>query len=1014
MGGETHLTHSSAKTTRGPARPGPAPNGLIRDSGPTPTGPIDPAAMPAASFALIKELHTLLGQNFSLKECKDALNSSNLDLDQAKRVLLHKDTNVNQSKDIDAQRDPANLAETDKAPPRKAAAQQAVDCNGARDKTASGKAAADKAAADTAAPRKAVAGETASDKAAAEAAARDKAEAQKAVAEKAKAAADKAATDKAAAEKTAIDKAVTEKAAADITAFQRAHVDTAAADKAAAEKAATEKVVDEKAAADQTTSEKASVDKAAADKAAVDKLAVNESSAHQLTGAEAANDRPASENSTLNSANAAPYWKAEAAVCIGSEAGTEADAAADEAWIKQMIEEAEMQRKADDAATRAKVDAATRETDEAEVLEAVRLAEIGTLEQPNKVNLKEDADAQVANVISGVREAATEREMAELNLAIAQSLANSGGDKAQFDHRAANKEDTVNFLEHGGILSPVEDTVTWSADEFAPLDEIFSDEIISAASAASILAACDMPYESGCELDCLAKARAASEASLRAWLNSEQVSRVPGGASTTMKPPQALVSECMALGVPTSLRWTLWRHLLGLDEMGDLESESSKVDVLLSQPLVGARELVDDCRSATKVFGDQLLPLSAGTLVVENVHFVTSLLLKSLGLPYSPDLALTPLVTSLSLVGLLEVVQNARTGIEITAGDIRRLRSDTFNALCSLLGRCWPGLMAGRPWGATLTGHPASSAPNRSLLDWFCATLTFRDPQLGRRLGTADGAPLHLTRSLCSLLGLHASPRAFVCLLELSLLSPAPYKVTAPQLLVELIIRNRERLLATPPARAAVAIAGLRIENVYEALTLHAAASDSIRSLPRGLNEPLIMAWASQQGPPPAAPFIAAWLEANELLSPESKMWVIDLRPDREFEKSHFALTTHVPPRVALDPALLGDVMRTIAPVCAEASFGLCFVTSGDPQNARGDCPLTALRKTIEEFINAGFARVCLLRGGFASLSEAEQSCLVFGESPKEAATGVYAAASRMLSSTTAFKHRFKGLRWKN
>ena len=136
--------------------------------------------------------------------------------------------------------------------------------------------------------------------------------------------------------------------------------------------------------------------------------------------------------------------------------------------------------------------------------------------------------------------------------------------------------------------------------------------------------------------------------------------------------------------------------------------------------------------------------------------------------------------------------------------------------------------MAGKPWGmpvtATVQGqvHVPAQPPNQALLLWLWVLLRYLQPALALHLQAAE-PPLsvRLGRALTSLLGTHTDAAAHLRLIELCLFSiPAEVafpRAHTPVLLVCLLARAKESLLAMPPDSLLPAFTQLRLSTPREA-----------------------------------------------------------------------------------------------------------------------------------------------------------------------------------------------------
>lgn len=108
--------------------------------------------------------------------------------------------------------------------------------------------------------------------------------------------------------------------------------------------------------------------------------------------------------------------------------------------------------------------------------------------------------------------------------------------------------------------------------------------------------------------------------------------------------------------------------------------------------------------AATVAEDDGLLPSDTVAALEDELVAVLELLLKSLSLPYSPELGLPALSAALLLLIAHQagVVGAGRDGGSVSRHSLRNERSDLFNGLCAILGRLSPALMAKRPWGLPL------------------------------------------------------------------------------------------------------------------------------------------------------------------------------------------------------------------------------------------------------------------------------------------------------------------------
>ena len=115
------------------------------------------------------------------------------------------------------------------------------------------------------------------------------------------------------------------------------------------------------------------------------------------------------------------------------------------------------------------------------------------------------------------------------------------------------------------------------------------------------------------------------------------------------------------------------------------------------------------------------------------------------------------------------------------------------------------------------------------------------------------------------------------------------------------------------------------------------------------------------------------------------------MRPQAEFDASHYALTLHLPPEAARQPQAREAAREKLRSVCVEGGFGIAVLTSGDPVAMTLDAAPPAatagaclgadeVKLLVHEFVRAGFRRVGILSGGFAALPAEARTTLVYDE----------------------------------
>lgn len=220
-------------------------------------------------------------------------------------------------------------------------------------------------------------------------------------------------------------------------------------------------------------------------------------------------------------------------------------------------------------------------------------------------------------------------------------------------------------------------------------------------------------------------------------------------------------------------------------------------------------------------------------------------------------------------------------------------------------------------------------------------------------------------------------PAALLRLLELALWMAPPTNRHLPRashpalLLLRLMQRSEDALAATPAGDVAAAVGELHVPSEVEAQRLHAETTALAAACPPHVLGALDTCWCA--GTPAAPPYVCAYLEAPDLRPSSSsigRFWVVDLRRADEFEAAHFALTMHLPPERAREPAAREAARDELFAICAESGVGLAFLTAGEPTAEAGCSGLhpDEVALVVDEFISTGFARVGAVRGGFAAV----------------------------------------------
>ena len=98
----------------------------------------------------------------------------------------------------------------------------------------------------------------------------------------------------------------------------------------------------------------------------------------------------------------------------------------------------------------------------------------------------------------------------------------------------------------------------------------------------------------------------------------------------------------------------------------------------------------------------------------------------------------------------------------------------------------------------------------------------------------------------------------------------------------------------------------------------------------------------------------------------------------------------HFPPDRMADAEARAALRLELLPLCAELGCPLAFLTAAHPDTAAGcsGAPPDLVRLAVHEFVRAGFARVGVVRGGYAALGEGERDALVVGEPGASSAGG--------------------------
>mmetsp|Transcript_39963 Transcript_39963/g.98957 ORF Transcript_39963/g.98957 Transcript_39963/m.98957 type:complete len:960 (-) Transcript_39963:466-3345(-) len=798
---------------------------------------------------------------------------------------------------------------------------------------------------------------------------------------------------------------------------------TKKAEKAAAEKAAAEQAAAEQAAAE--AAEKAAAQKAAAELAAMEKAAMQKAAMES-----------GSSSSHTSELGTAPPSKAVLGASKGK-AVAYSDFAAEARALEQQGAEAaerEMATAAADAADAADEEAAAamaaavaaeaeeREAAEATAAAAAEAARLDALENQAVPPPSTDADAEFAKALelSLLAEAGgapppslpkpptglpdgplfdalrTPNLMADLPSSMVEALADPPPHHAAV-WTAARIDDQYD--------SPLEQ---WSAEElegaFAAVRRVegrLGDERLPDADEAELQW---LEAEHGKHRQLCARVgaqRARHTVRVGAWVDEWEArawEREPGALAAPLPVPLKLM--LCGLGAPPRWRWPLWQCALGIRVLPQLQE--AQVKSLLSTPLPGAKTLESDVAAAVQATffsSDEGFPLDAAPLLCEELLVVLTLLLKRARLAYRSELPLPSIAAPLLLLALRHVAADKADrrgapappsgGEEPTMcrDDLIACRSDVFNAMLMLVKQLCPAVAAGRPWGVTPNGA-ASGPPNQPFLQVLWLQLQWLSPALLLHLQHGVGVSAQLMKKMLSFLSHAAPPRAFYRLVELALWEdpPAP-SCHAGYLVVALLLQHEARLLGVPPDGLGAAVGELCVSDALEAERLHVRAKEICGTSPRWLQEAIGITSTSAPTQSLAMPYACCWLEPDEVLGSSlggtsGKMWAVDLRSQHEFDMAHFALTLHVPPDALAKPEERERARHELLAICAESGCGLAFVTAGAPLTAAGcsGAPPELVAQMVTEFVRAGFARVGILRSGFAALTAAQRESLVMDD----------------------------------
>jgi hypothetical protein len=493
-----------------------------------------------------------------------------------------------------------------------------------------------------------------------------------------------------------------------------------------------------------------------------------------------------------------------------------------------------------------------------------------------------------------------------------------------------------------------------------------------------------------------ADAVARHEARLRQWV----VGTVAEGQEAPPQPP-SLQRYCIALGVPHGSRWHLWHRMLNTQAMPSLQARARQVATLATEWLPGANELrcdVDTAVLATlatlpKADGDEADPTEAAAALSTELNWVLTLLLKALHVPFTSDLGLAELGAPIVLLAAQDAATAAAAAGQpaVSGAALHARRSALLNLLTALLHRLQPALMARRPWGLTAGGASvAPSAPNQALLTQLALLVQYHAPALWFHLQRGTGVLGVLARALMSLLATQCDAPALLRLVELSMLTGS-LPCEQPLLLLALLLESEAPLLGAQSSHLVEELHALRLHSAADAQRVHQAARVLHDGTPRALREALGVAWSASSAPSPP-PYVAAWLEPAEVgtAALHSKTWVVDCRSQAEFDAASFALTRHLSPDQLVNPAARERARVELSAIAAELRCGVAFLTAGGPTTAAGcsGVPPEVVSLAIREFVQAGFARVGVVMGGFAGLSADQRAGLVSDGSVSDAAGG--------------------------
>ena len=252
-------------------------------------------------------------------------------------------------------------------------------------------------------------------------------------------------------------------------------------------------------------------------------------------------------------------------------------------------------------------------------------------------------------------------------------------------------------------------------------------------------------------------------------------------------------------------------------------------------------------------------------------------------------------------------------------------------------------------------------------------------------------------------------------------------------LLLCLLIRHEDALLATPLARLASAVCALPgLSTAADAQALHLEAQRVGAATPLSVRSALSAAHAASHATeaPPAC--LCPLLEPREIGNGAAALgaadgttvrwWVLDLRRRADFDGARFALTRHLPPDELGRAAPRATARAEACALCREGGCGLAIVTAHDPLGADGGgggVSAELLRLLVHELVAVdGCPRVGVLRGGFAALDAPARAALVsggldarpvvFDTAPADGSGGGGGggAASKLSGARTALKNK--------